>query len=302
MVYKFKNEKGFFADPVFVAVISDERLQKLHESWNQKKSAEDFKESKESKNIEGALSILNTLPRMPQDKTTCDCDDLFMDDQMRRYGQKPSGEFYVRTIIGMTAFRTASSGYGYHRVDNQNFDWDKMSDLLPFLNDFNKFAIATSVANVQSRHKEIIKKSFVKKMAGLLDKMKTGDLSVKEEEPAKDLVAADCFAIYIGGNSPGFLDGRGNTSPSIAGARLFESEASAKTTVRSRSLRDAAVVTVKAQMMGVVPGEIVTSKMEPLQIAIADMQKKALLEAIGLASESELEDALLARKAQKRRM
>lgn len=301
MAYKFKNEKGFFADPIFVAVVSDERLQKLHEAWDLKKRDPGFKETKESKNIESALAILEKLPRRPQEQTTCD--DLFMDDQMRRYGQKSSTDFYVRSVIGMTAFRTASSGYGYHRADNQNFDWDKMNDLLPLLNDFNKFAIATSVPNnPQNRHKEVIKKSFVKKMAGLVDKMTTGDLSVKEEEPAKDLVAADCFAIYIGGNSPGFLDGRGNTSPSIAGARLFESEASAKTTVRSRSLRDAAVVTVKAQMMGVVPGEIVTSKMEPLQIAIADMQKKALLEAIGLASESELEDALLARKAQKRRM
>lgn len=133
------------------------------------------------------------------------------------------------------------------------------------------------------------------RMAGHLDK---GRLRQHFYDPASELGEADAFAVYVmmGDGVPGYLDGRGGRAR-LGGARLFESEKSALSTVKARGISHVAtVVQVNARITRVLdnPHVQTSEKMGDLRSAVAAMERAQLKKALEDASIEQLKERLMA--------
>lgn len=125
-----------------------------------------------------------------------------------------------------------------------------------------------------------------KRLADLVSKE---EVNVRSESAVDNLASAHAFAIYggwsqggggYGATGAGYLDGRGNFVDGVGGARLFESAKSAETTIRSRSLRESAVVVaVDVQVTGLAPGHS-AGGFEKLGEVVSALSRQKLMDII----------------------
>ena len=125
-----------------------------------------------------------------------------------------------------------------------------------------------------------------KRLADMIDKE---EIHVRSESAVDNLASAHAFAIYggwargsggYGATGAGYLDGRGNFVDGVGGARLFESAKSAETTIRSRSLRESAVVVaVDVQVTGLAPGHS-AGGFEKLGEVVSALSRQKLMDII----------------------
>lgn len=129
----------------------------------------------------------------------------------------------------------------------------------------------------------------------------SGKISLRSENPVENLSSAHAFTIYWGtDSSAGYLDGRDDFVDTVGGARLFASQKSAETTIRSRQLKGAAVVSVDVQVTGLAPGHS-ASAFERLGAVVADLNRRKLMDMVARARGddlAELEEQVASRRAE----
>lgn len=135
----------------------------------------------------------------------------------------------------------------------------------------------------------------------LAEDFDSGKIFVRVEDPVENLSSAHAFAIYGGsGSTAGYLDGRADFVDTVGGARLFASQKSAETTIRSRTLTGAVVVAVDVQVTGLAPGHSAAA-FERLGAVVADINRRKLMDLIARARGddlAELEEQVAARRAE----
>lgn len=290
--YRVVDGKGFFARSKWDAVALVSEIQRIRDALEQGV----LDQTTKPKDREVALKVLEAIEALPQIRSQ-QASNLW---ELEYYGltsRKPNVDEALYAVGGVDKFSTVSDQMRSHAPSERWETWglEHVETILAGANAFSRVA-----KEVFPKHKNF--NTVLKPHKSLYEKLKAGEVRIKVYDPLSDMVQVDSFAIYIGrGKQPGFLDGRGNISP-LAGARMFESQASAQTTIRSRGLVDAVVVKLKATLVEVCPNQTSSGNLDDLMTAISHIEKQDILKALDLAEDGALQEALDKRQQPKRRM
>ena len=284
-MYRFVDEKGFIARPLYGAVILERELNVL------KKYVEETSAlpQKDQKALKRAIELfekmdLVSFPKLDYHQTY-EVNTNFSRPSVGK-GNAPD----ARAILSLDRFTTSQADPHKHYPPSQShWNWEHCPELLSLQRPLLKAFESIILQEGTMRAPEVSFK-MLKRADKWYHQLTQGQIIHQEFDPTKELVRAECFAIYVGGSSGGFLDGRGQFAP-LGGARLFESQASAEKTISSRGLLNAAVVCIKAQMTGLAPDQTIQGDIRSLKEAIASVEKEQLLKALDMATEEELQHA-----------
>ena len=130
------------------------------------------------------------------------------------------------------------------------------------------------------------------KTGWLAQALTSGKVQVQESNPAQQLGEGLAYALYVSGKSAyahvpdqpgGYLDARNEYTPSITGARLYESLKAVERTIGARGLEDRATpVAVRVAMEGL-PAGYSELGFEKLGAAVSEQRRKSLHKALAEA-------------------
>ena len=291
-MYRFVDTKGFIARPQYGAVISEKELVRLKEFVHNPENGDHANVSqKDLEATKEAILLLEQLDMVPMSyihyHQTHELNGNWLYPDLEKTP--------CRAVLEIDRFTTAQGQLPEHFPQHERqWGWEQGVALLPLQKSLVKVLNEMVVKSGKMRKIEFSEK-ILKRVEKHYTQLQQGVMTHQVFDPKVDLVQADAFAIYIGGKNAGFLDGRDGTAP-LAGARLFESQASAEKTIQSRGLQNVAVVCIKAQMTGLAPNQKIQGDISELKEAIASVEKKQIMDALNMASSEQLEQAVSTRK------
>ena len=187
-----------------------------------------------------------------------------------------------RVVVGIGTFATKSPHNDTFPDEYSNWGWENVANIQTHARTISQYKEKYPIwVNVVENFKKVLKWK---------QRLEDGEYQLKVFDPIDALAQAESYAIYIPSPSHtgGFLDGRGSGGAPLAGARMFETAGSAHTTINSRGLRNAVVVKVKSNLLGLDTSNTESSDCEDILSAVALMEKKRLEKALEEASVEQL--------------
>lgn len=187
-----------------------------------------------------------------------------------------------RVVVGIGTFATKSPHNDNFPEEYSNWGWEEVANIQ---------AHARMISQYKAKYPIWVNPTEnLKKVLKWKQRLESGEYELKVFDPIDVLAEAESYAIYIPNSSHtgGFLDGRGLDGAPLAGARMFETAGSAHTTINSRGLRNAVVVKVKSNLLGLDASNTTSSDCEDILSAVALMERKRLEKALEDASVEQL--------------
>ena len=183
-----------------------------------------------------------------------------------------------RGLINISSFASKSPNNESFSDDLTTWGWAQVEAVSPYASMITRW-IATHDLKIT------FNSPLCKRAKVLREKFEKGEYTQVMYDATESLAEVNACVVFMGN---GYLDGRGYTSP-LAGARLFESSGAAYTTIRSRNLRNAVVVHVKASLLHLDPQSTPEpGSFDKLDAAIALQEKRHLDAALEAASRDQL--------------
>jgi len=183
-----------------------------------------------------------------------------------------------RGLINISGFASKSPNNENFSDDLTTWGWSQVEAVSPYASMITRWITANNL-------KITFNPTLCKRAKVLREKFEKGEYTQVMYNATESLAEVNACVVFMGN---GYLDGRGYTSP-LAGARLFESSGAAYTTIRSRNLRNAVVVHVKASLLHLDPQSTPQpGSFDKLDAAIALQERKHLEAALETASRDQL--------------
>ena len=292
MKFNIVNAKGLFSSPELHDLLSEHAFGLMKEKFAEWSTRADVDKKTVAK-VKEALELIELLPTAERFfyYRKNDLPGLnFTPPQKYSYGHGyGSGNALARCYVDVGSFNTKSEGA------SRSGDFANGDALLKTLDVCVKLSAFQSVLEDFAKDLEIsLETSKLKRCKTLQKRFNSGEYTIKDFDPSIELGQVNACVIFVPGHngSGGYLDGRAGYSP-LAGARLFESAGSARTTIRSRHLQNAVVLHIKAQLVGIDPDQgPVSGNNEELLSAIARIERLNLEKALEDASVEQLKERL----------
>ena len=282
MNFQFVNSKGLFADYQAFGVISHHALGLLRQYHQDPNCLPEHK-----KTLDLAMPLFDALPD-GKSHVSFKKNDLPNPTLSPSTVCAPYGYGYMggKVILHVSNFVSKSNVYTHQSPMSDHPDrwgWAEcvvLAKLAPKIQDIitsQKWEINFN-GNALASGKKYLKK------------FQAGEFSVLIKDTALNLSEVNACGLYSPG-SKGYLNEKGGYSP-LGGARLFESAEAARRTKKSRSLNDAVVVHIRAQLTKVEPDQTITGSLGDLQDAIALVERKNIMQALESATAEQLQERL----------
>lgn len=204
-----------------------------------------------------------------------------------------SGGNISKAVVGVGTFATKSPHNDEFPDNYAQWGWEQVEKINPHCRMISQWI---------EKHRLGITAptDAIKRVLKWKQRLDNGEYILKVFDPIEVLAEAESFAIYIpaANGGGGFLDGRGYGGAPLAGARMFETAGSAYTTISSRGLRDAVVVNVKSNLLGLDSKNATSKNCEDILGAVALMERRRLEQALEEASIEQLRTHLARLEAQ----
>ena len=275
------NDAGLFNSVRRTLFVFDDTLDKLRRLVAEREAAVGVSGTVTEKRLlakqQQVVALLESLPAGGKQDST--------------WGLRGSGTYRVLVAPANERFVTSSNGM-VQGQDTWNLDtttWhldtglqlNGLRKVLDGLNDALQAAYPADAEKAKYHVPGFFRLSTLSAAAKLAQQLQAGTITVQEENPQKDLAEAQAFAVYVrfkdGGG--GYLDGRGNYTPALGAARLFESQKAAETTIKNRRLGGAVPVALEVRMKGLGTGHS-EAGFEKLGAAVSEVRRQSLHKAL----------------------